>query len=82
MCKGFSIKQQKHDLQEWRRIRSISWTVLCGYADPKKLPASQTEWWPIEGDQVHAPVKSRKMTKRQINRLAAAIKRELEKGDR
>lgn len=68
MCKGFSNMEQKRELREWKRIRSIGWTVLCGYADPKKLPKNQSEWWPMDGDEL-LKLKPQKLTKARVKKI-------------
>lgn len=77
MCKGYFIRKKNDEVREMKMLRSLSWTIVCGYADPKKLPANQQTWWPMEGDVMP---KERKITKSFKNRIAAAIKAELERG--
>jgi hypothetical protein len=77
MCQGFFAKEQKQELKEWRRVRSLGWNIICGYADHTKLPANQMDWWPMEGDIMP---KTRKISKARTQKLAERIKQELAKG--
>ncbi|TDO21883.1 hypothetical protein [Pedobacter duraquae] len=75
MCEGFFSK----DAREWKRIRSLGWVILCGYADPQKAPESMLDWWPMEGDVKPKP-ESKRITKKRAAVLAKAIAAELERG--
>lgn len=74
MSQGFFDKQQRDDLKEWKRIRSLGWIIQCGYADPEKMPANQMEWWPMTGDK---KPQTKRMTKARTNKIAERIKQEL-----
>ena len=49
MCEGFLNKQTK----DYKKMRQLGWWIICSYADPKSMPSSLEEWWPLSGD---APV--------------------------
>lgn len=70
MCQGFF----DNELRDWKRVRSLGWIIQCGYADPKKMPANQMEWWPMVGDVLPKQVR---FTKAKQNKLAERIKQEL-----
>jgi len=42
----------ENEAKTWRYIRRICWTMVRGYADPKKLPANESDYWHIEGDPI------------------------------
>ena len=65
MCEGYRAKE----IKELRLIRRQCWIAFLGYADPKKAPKSEIEWWPI-GDE-KPPVYKRVSRKK----LLEAIKR-------
>jgi hypothetical protein len=77
MCKGYFIRMQREDLKQMKMLRTLSWIIVCGYADPKKLPRNMQDWWPLDGD---VQPKGIKMTKSFKNKIANAIKAELERG--
>lgn len=77
MCKGYFIRTQRDELKQMKMLRTLSWIIVCGYADPKKLPRNMQDWWPLDGDN---KPKVMKMTKSFKNKIAAAIKAELERG--
>lgn len=72
MCEGFF----DNELREWKRVRALGWIVQCGYADPKKMPANQMEWWPMQGDVIPKPV-IMKMTKAKKSKIADLIKKQI-----
>lgn len=43
--------------------RKLAWTMICGYADPKKLPSSEIAWWPLMNDPRPKPLDMRKVRK-------------------
>lgn len=55
----------KNEAKELRRFRKLVWTITCGYADPKKLPANELVWWPLAGDP-----KIRRLTQADTKRMA------------
>lgn len=57
--KGRNNSEQK-DLQY---LRKICWTITCSYADPKKLPANERVWWPLESDPKIKPMSRAKIKK-------------------
>jgi hypothetical protein len=46
-CLGFKRKK----LNEAKVIRRTHWLILSSFADPKKLPANEMKWLPLEGDE-------------------------------
>lgn len=77
MSQGFFEKEERQELREWKRVRSLGWIIMCGYADPKDIPANQMEWWPMAGDEAPKP---HRMTKSRQNKIAKRIKQELARG--
>lgn len=47
LCHGYQEKM----LRKARERRQLMYTIVCGYADPKKLPPVH-RWMPLEGDEV------------------------------
>lgn len=74
MCQGFFDWDQEQEIREWKRIRSLGWNIVCGYADPTKLPQNQVEWWPMSGDVLP---KAKRLTKARKLTIAQRIKQEL-----
>jgi len=33
-----------------RSERQLNWMIYSSFGDPKKMPKSAQEWWPIEGE--------------------------------
>jgi len=40
------------ELNRARERRQLMYVIVCGYADPKKLPPIN-RWMPLDGDPVH-----------------------------
>lgn len=76
MCEGFLASKHKQELVSWRQARSLGWIIVCGYADPTKLPANMMEWWEIEGD-VKPKSKTIRMTKAKVSKIAEMIKKQI-----
>lgn len=74
MCQGFVESEQKKEIQEWKRVRSLGWNIVCGYADPKSLPENQMVWWPMERDQLPKP---KRLTKTRSKKIAERIRMEM-----
>lgn len=66
MQQGFELKKK----EKISHTRQICWTVLQGYADPKKAPKSIEDYWPLYGE----PKKSRRVNKAKINKTLAYLK--------
>lgn len=47
LCHGYEQK----DLKSAKELRMLMYTIVCGYADPKKLPPIH-RWMPLDGDEV------------------------------
>lgn len=47
LCHGYEQK----DLKAAKELRMLMYTIVCGYADPKKLPPIH-RWMPLDGDEV------------------------------
>lgn len=45
LCYGYEQKDLKHA----KELRMVMYTMVCGYADPKKLPPIN-QWMPLDGD--------------------------------
>jgi len=58
----FLLGYNNRKLNEARLERRRLWTMICGYADPKKLPSSEISWMPLKGD----PIANNKMTTEQM----------------
>jgi len=48
LCHGY----EQRTLKEAREQRMLMYTIVCGYADPKKLPPIH-RWMPLDGDVVN-----------------------------
>lgn len=57
----FLLGYNNKKLNELRIHRKYWWTITCSFADPKKLPSSESAWMPLEGDP-----KPRKMSNEQM----------------
>lgn len=57
------IGQKNVDLKETSYVRKLAWTMVCGYADPKKLPANEYMYWPLENDPKPKPINKKKVLK-------------------
>ena len=47
LCAGF----KERELIKAREQRQLMYIIVCGYADPKKLPPIH-RWMPLEGDPI------------------------------
>lgn len=59
----YSIGRRNHFLRELQYIRKLCWTMVCGYADPVKLPPNERTWWPLENDPLAKPLNRKKVIK-------------------
>jgi len=48
MYAGYQEKERKTD----RHIRRLTWTIVRGYADPKDMPKTMQQWWPIDKEDL------------------------------
>lgn len=48
LCVGY----QQLELSRARERRQLMYVIVCGYADPKKLPPIH-RWMPLDGDPIH-----------------------------
>lgn len=47
LCYG----HEQRELKSAKELRMLMYTIVCGYADPKKLPPIH-RWMPLDGDDV------------------------------
>lgn len=47
LCYGFEQKE----LKKAKEFRMLMYTIVCSYADPKKLPPIH-HWMPLDGDEI------------------------------
>ena len=64
LCIGYKDKM----IEQQKLERSLRWFIICGYADPKDLPKSMQEWWPIDGEVIP---KIKLPTKKQLKKYDA-----------
>lgn len=55
MLNGFMNKERK----ALKNVRTLSWHIIRGYADPKDLPQSMESWMPIDDEDFKINEKSR-----------------------
>lgn len=48
MCIGHIDKLRRLERSE----RQLNWMIYCSFGDPKKMPRSAQQWWPIQGEVV------------------------------
>lgn len=44
----------KGEVLKKKDLRLLLWTIVKGYADPKEMPKSLEQWWPIDDDEKEA----------------------------
>lgn len=57
------IGHKERELKESKIERRRLWLILNSYADPKKLPKSESIWMPLEGDFVRTEISREEILK-------------------